>query len=184
LDGTGIEDVLVDLDYPYGMAVDATAGKMYWARELYPGDIRCANLDGTDEQVLVTTGVFYPHGLAIDVEGGKVYWCNEGTGRIKRANLDGSDFEDIVVGENSLFGIAIDSSCVYEDPDDFDEDGIPDDCDSDIDNDGVLNSVDVCDYTPPGMSVDSDGRPRGDMNDDCIVDGLDVQLFVDQLLSQ
>ncbi len=134
--------------------------------------------------MLITTGVFRPYGLAIDVEGGKVYWCNEGTDRIKRANLDGSGVEDIVIGENELVGIAIDSTCEFQDPTDFDEDGIPDDCDSDIDNDGVLNSIDLCDYTPLGMMVDGDGRPRGDMNDDCLLDGADVKVFIIQLLNQ
>ncbi len=60
--------------------------------------------------------------------------------------------------------------------------GVPDTGDSD--GDGVLDCMDVCPGTPPGVPVDDDGRPLGDMNGDCLVDGLDIQLFVDALLSQ
>jgi hypothetical protein len=98
------------------------------------------------------------------------------------ANLDGTDVENFILTVGPV-AIAIDSTCPSQDPADFDGDGIPDDCDSDIDNDGVLNSIDVCDFTPPGMAVDSEGGPRGDMNLDCILDGEDVQLFVGQLLN-
>ena len=53
---------------------------------------------------------------------------------------------------------------------DFDDDGTPDLCDSDIDNDGVTNVPDQCDFTPAGIEVDGEGRPHADMNRDCIVD--------------
>ena len=40
---------------------------------------------------------------------------------------------------------------------DFDGDGIGDDCDPDIDNDGVPNSLDLCSDTAPNTSVDVNG---------------------------
>ncbi len=43
--------------------------------------------------------------------GGKIYWTEVGTGKIQRANLDGSDIEDVVagIGPNSRpFNIALD----------------------------------------------------------------------------
>ncbi len=54
---------------------------------------------------------------------------------------------------------------------------------SDSDGDGVPDLDDVCPNNAPGLSVDSEGRPKGDMNDDCVVDGLHVQFFVMQLLA-
>ncbi|MCK4660947.1 MAG: hypothetical protein KAV82_15610, partial [Phycisphaerae bacterium] len=60
---------------------------------------------------------------------------------------------------------------------DYDGDGVIDDCDDDIDNDGVLNGDDVCDYTPPGAAVDSEGRPLGDIDQDCDTDLADYALF-------
>ncbi|MEO0572446.1 MAG: Ig-like domain-containing protein [Bacteroidota bacterium] len=40
---------------------------------------------------------------------------------------------------------------------DFDNDGIGDTCDSDIDNDGILNDDDLCEATPLGILVDDNG---------------------------
>lgn len=65
---------------------------------------------------------------------------------------------------------------------DCDRDGIGDVCDDDIDGDGVPNASDVCPNTP-GCDVMPDGRPRLDLNNDCSVDGLDIQLVVQQLLA-
>ena len=64
---------------------------------------------------------------------------------------------------------------------DCDGDGIGDVCDDDRDGDGVPNAVDACPDTPNCESL-ADGRPRLDLNGDCNVNGLDIQLIVQQLL--
>jgi len=61
--------------------------------------------------------------------------------------------------------------------DDFDNDGTPDGYDPDIDGDGVPNVTDVCDFTPQGVPVDDQGRPRADLNLDCEVDLRDYAIF-------
>lgn len=53
---------------------------------------------------------------------------------------------------------------------DFDLDGTTDDCDVDIDDDGILNENDVCDFTPLGSPVDAVGRQLGDINGNCALD--------------
>lgn len=60
---------------------------------------------------------------------------------------------------------------------DFDDDGTPDICDSDTDNDGVSNTLDACDFTPAGVPVDENGRPDADLNLDCTVDLRDYAVF-------
>lgn len=65
---------------------------------------------------------------------------------------------------------------------DCDGDGMGDACDEDDDNDGVGDGADVCPLTP-GCAVMPDGRPRLDLNNDCNVDGLDIQLVVEELLA-
>ena len=60
---------------------------------------------------------------------------------------------------------------------DFDEDGFGDACDSDIDNDGVPNPSDDCDFTPTERTVNSAGTLRGDLDGDCKVDLLDFRIF-------
>ncbi len=52
-DGTGLEDVLHDLDEPLGITMDVENGKMYWT-ERESGKIRRANLDGTETEDLFT----------------------------------------------------------------------------------------------------------------------------------
>ena len=67
---------------------------------------------------------------------------------------------------------------------DLDMNGVPDTCDDDDDDDGVLDVDDVCPMNTPGLLVDFEGRPRMDLNNDCNVDGLDIPIAVQQLLTQ
>ncbi len=60
---------------------------------------------------------------------------------------------------------------------DFDGDGLIDGCDPDIDDDGVLNAQDVCDHTPLGRTVDAQGRPLSDIDQDCDTDLEDFAHF-------
>ncbi len=67
---------------------------------------------------------------------------------------------------------------------DWDDDGFGDACDPDIDNDGLGQDEDICPHSTVGCPVDSEGRPYADLNDDCKVDGRDIQVFVQQRLLQ
>lgn len=53
--------------------------------------------------------------------------------------------------------------------------------DVDSDGDGIPNVPDVCDDTPQGIIVDSEGRPAADLNHDCVVDLLDFATFQNDL---
>jgi hypothetical protein len=48
----------------------------------------------------------------------------------------------------------------------------------DDDADGVANDCDACPNTPPGVGVDSEGRPLGDLDGDCDTDLRDLQPFL------
>jgi hypothetical protein len=60
---------------------------------------------------------------------------------------------------------------------DFDNDGLGDACDPDIDNDGVPNDVDVCDFTPCGAVVQPNGTLKSDLDGDCDVDNDDLLIL-------
>ncbi len=47
----------------------------------------------------------------------------------------------------------------------------------DVDGDGVVDMVDVCNSTPPNTLVDTAGRPIGDLDHDCDADLDDYALF-------
>ncbi len=80
--------------------------KMYWVDT---GKIQRANLDGSNVEDLITTGLSAPDGIALDVERGKMYWTDWIADKIQRANLDGSNVEDLITtGSYGLRGIALD----------------------------------------------------------------------------
>ena len=90
-----------------------TAARIYW----HSGDeIRRANLDGTNVEVLVT-GVEYQAGFAFDVVESQMYWTE--FGKIKRANLDGTDVQvfvterGVVGTEQSVVGLDLTKDKMY-----------------------------------------------------------------------
>ena len=68
---------------------------MYWT-DSKTDKIQRANLDGSELEDVVTTGLDFPRGIAVDELNGKIYWTDKGTDTIQRANLDGSDMEDVI----------------------------------------------------------------------------------------
>ena len=119
LDGSNIENLVSrGLDDPHGIALDVANGKMYWTDDS-ADRIQRANLDGSNVETLLrrtkinfwgnTSGRGDPYGIALDVANGKMYWADEGTNRIQRANLDGSNIENLVSrGLDDPHGIALD----------------------------------------------------------------------------
>ncbi len=101
---------LIALALTVALSSPATAQQeIYWT-EAEPGKIRRADLDGSNIQDLVTTGLTSPAGIALDLIAGKMYWADSGAGKIQRADLDGSNVEDLVTGLSNPYGIALDLS--------------------------------------------------------------------------
>ena len=73
-------------------------GKVYWTEKTgeNSGTINSANLDGSDVTELVSVRSV-PMGIAVDTAGRKLYWTAS-SGKIKRADLDGSGRENVVPG--------------------------------------------------------------------------------------
>ncbi|MHB1034571.1 MAG: hypothetical protein ACYC35_09115 [Pirellulales bacterium] len=118
--GLGAANVLSGLNPPAGLAVQPPAGnigagKVYWTDPVARQILR-ADLDGSRMETLVTdlSGVA---DLALDMAAGKMYWTQPAVaftsqgggpggiipGAVRRANLDGSNVEDIV---KDLYGPA------------------------------------------------------------------------------
>ena len=101
-----------DTDNNCSVAVSVTVGggtpKMYWT-DSNTKKIRRANLDGSNAQDLITTGLSSPVAIALDVGRGKMYWTDSNTQKIQRANLDGSNVEDLIpTGLRGIRGLALD----------------------------------------------------------------------------
>ena len=96
------------------IAPGATVGHLYWTNSP-DGTIDRANLDGTNQQTLVT-GQGSLVGVAVDSS--HIYWANNTTdpynpiGTIMRANLDGTNQQTLITGIYP-FGVAVDSSRIY-----------------------------------------------------------------------
>ena len=73
-------------------------GKVYWTEKTgeNSGTINSADLDGSDVTELVSVRSV-PMGIAVDTAGRKLYWTAS-SGKIKRANLNGSGRENVVPG--------------------------------------------------------------------------------------
>src|SRR5207244_10064895 len=103
LNGSEAQIVVDDFGWePLGVALDVAFGKMYWNDRQ---GVKRANLDGSDEELLVTgaAGGF----IALDLPAERMYWVQAGT--IKSAAMaPGAGVTTVVSGQAAVFGIAID----------------------------------------------------------------------------
>jgi len=109
LDGSGIEIIRNNpiIEDRTGIAVDPIGGKVYLTRRDLPA-IERIDLSGGNYEILVTENLADPREIALDINDARMYWADAQTGKIQRANLDGSGLEDIVTNLDNPHGIAVD----------------------------------------------------------------------------
>ena len=122
-DGTNIQDIVTaGLEDPSYIALDIVGEKIYWTDT---GKVQRANFDGSNVEGIITAGLEDPRDIALDVAGGKMYWTHAEwsaaldaytNGKVQRANLDGSNVEDIVTGLHRPAGIALGFDIPYQPP--------------------------------------------------------------------
>jgi DNA-binding beta-propeller fold protein YncE len=111
----GVLQTSAPVSEPNGAAIDAAAGRIYWAND-HTDTISYWNFDGSGGGTLYTGSatVALPTGLAIDSALGRIYWANnEKAGPISYANLDGSGGGNLNTGfatVSSPSGVAVDSA--------------------------------------------------------------------------
>ncbi len=119
LDGKQVKDLIDDamvLNTPAGIALDLVSGRIYWA-DLNADKIQRASLDGKQvEDLTPRINSFLPDGeellnpwdIELDLARGKMYWTDWGHNKIQRANLDGSQVEDLVTSLDDPYHIELD----------------------------------------------------------------------------
>jgi low density lipoprotein receptor-related protein 5/6 len=91
LDGSNPQPLCAVIGAPGEIALDLDNEHIYWTA----GTMVCrANLDGSSSIILLV--LVEPAGLALDVENGHIYWVDHTANKLQRANLDGSNVQDII----------------------------------------------------------------------------------------
>ena len=105
---------------PNCIAIDTNANKIYWGNG-HLDIFQRSNFDGSDiEDLIIEERILpldikmkqwlYPLNIELDLEVGKIYWTDAYGSKIQRANLDGSDPEDLVTNMRTAYGLALDLS--------------------------------------------------------------------------
>ena len=119
LDGSN-DETLVTGVHLRSIALDAAAGKIYWGGPY--GKIMRADLNGKNTETIITNPDYAAEtnanlnyrvdGIAVDVTDGKIYWAEHGgardDGKIKCADLNGSNIKTLVSGLGGIPDIALD----------------------------------------------------------------------------
>ena len=87
--------------------VDGPNGKIYWC-DANNFVIRRSDLNGCNQEDLVTRGVLFPSAIALHNSAGKMYWGDQLNNFIYRANKDGTNVEPVLPTAFHR-GIAIDA---------------------------------------------------------------------------
>ena len=95
LDGSNPASLLVTRGRHPDIALDLVGGKMYFTDSIL-SKVQRADLDGSNAEDLITTGLFWPTGIALDLPNGKMYFTDDFASQIKRADLDGSNVESLL----------------------------------------------------------------------------------------
>jgi DNA-binding beta-propeller fold protein YncE len=175
LDGSGAHLLLIigiPVHAPHGVAVDASAGKLYWTNHINSPDqswIGVSNLDGSGATFFNTSGTSLhgPRGLALDRSAGRLYWANWDGNTISYANLDGSGGHDLNLGSATVdnpegVGVSHAQNRLYYG--NFDDTGGPDPGDTisyvNLDGSGGANlqTPGATRDDPHGIAIDSTTR--------------------------
>ncbi len=106
-----------DVLNPKKIAIDLNAGKLYLTASrnlstLPEEGVYRSNLDGTALEQLVGD-IDGALAIAVDPIGSKVYWSDYATDRIQRANLDGSNVEDVISTSAGTIVVDSDAAKLY-----------------------------------------------------------------------
>ena len=103
LDGSNVQLVKSLTSVPLDLALDTTNGKLYLSNAW--GKIQRMNFNGSNYEPNLITGLESPGGIGVDTAGGKLYWTEKG--RIRCADLNGENIQEIVTGIGTPADVAL-----------------------------------------------------------------------------
>uniref|UniRef100_A0A8C8LYL0 EGF-like domain-containing protein n=1 Tax=Oncorhynchus tshawytscha TaxID=74940 RepID=A0A8C8LYL0_ONCTS len=106
------------LDQPKAIAVHPVKGFLFWTEWGQSPCICRARLDGSDQVILVNSGIAWPNGISIDYEENKLYWCDARDDKIERISLESGEDREVVLSSSSsnaadLFSMAVYGPYIY-----------------------------------------------------------------------
>jgi hypothetical protein len=105
-DGANAQTILNNVANAMSLTADPSRGKLYWADRSW--GIRRANLDGTEQELVVAIENMSDTHIAIDPNHGKLFWLRETQQTIFSSNLDGSGTATILTGVANSMGLQVD----------------------------------------------------------------------------
>ncbi|XP_078231746.1 low-density lipoprotein receptor-related protein 4-like [Callithrix jacchus] len=90
LDGSCRKVLIIhSLDEPRAIAVFPRKGYLFWTDWVHIAKIERANLDGSEQKVLINTDLGWPNGHTLDFDTRRIYWVDAHLDRIESADLNG-----------------------------------------------------------------------------------------------
>lgn len=102
-----VQNVIATGDGVRGLDVDPVARKIYWT-DVNNFVIRRADLNGSGQVDLITSGLAFPSALRLDMAGGRFYWGDQTNEGIFRSNLENPAIESSVSDVPFFRGVAFD----------------------------------------------------------------------------
>ena len=101
IDGNNLKELIADTGRTEGFAIDVKQNAMYWTADNFGrGQLKRADLDGNNEEVIGAIEVGDLSGVAVDYQAGVLYWANGFTREVFSANLDGTDTKLLITNDH------------------------------------------------------------------------------------
>ncbi|MCB2206257.1 DUF5050 domain-containing protein [bacterium] len=113
LDGSVLEDLVTGLSGHGNVTIDVMHRKMYWTVYSFSaqtGTIHRADLDGSNQEMVMETGNAAVTGLALDEASSKIYFVTSQPGTVNRVDYDGNNREELLQIASTGGGLSLDVS--------------------------------------------------------------------------